>query len=84
MKMKKILKAEIIKFPYWYKRICAKMIILKNIKNSSLVKVFFVLREVIPVIKKSNIITKFLVTLESLINIIWYYFLSKLKSKKLN
>ena len=74
----KIQKPELIKIPYWYQRICAKMIILRNIKNSSLPKVFFGFRDLFPVINKANIVIKFMIITETILNIFWY----SLKTKK--
>jgi hypothetical protein len=65
-------KVQLIQMPYWYLRICAKMIILRNIKNSSLVKIFSEFRKILPIIRKSNIVTKFLVVCETILNVFWY------------
>ena len=65
-------KVQLIKIPYWYLRICAKMIILRNIKNSSLIKIFSEFRKILSVIRKSNIFTKCLIVSETILNIFWY------------
>ena len=65
-------KVQLIQMPYWYIRICAKMIILRNIKNSSLVKIFSEFRKILPIIRQSNIVTKFLVVCETILNVFWY------------
>ena len=75
-------KSELIEIPYWYQRICAKMIILRNIRNSSLLKVFSAFRDLFPVFYKSNIVTKFMIATETVLNIFWYYFKPTFKTKK--
>ena len=73
---------ELIKIPYWYLRISAKQILLRNLKLSSLIKAIFQFRIIFKIIKNSNFLIKFLIVFESIINILWYSFTFTLKSKK--
>ena len=75
-------KVKLIKFPYWYLRIAAKQIILRNIKLSTLIKVIFQFDVIFSIIKNSNLSVKFLIIFESIINILWYSFVLTLKPKK--
>jgi len=68
---------QIIKVPYWYQRISAKMIILRNIKNSGFIKAFSGFKDLFRVINKTNIITKFMIISENILNIFWYSFKMK-------
>ena len=70
------------KFPYWYLRIAAKQIILRNIKLSSLIKTIFQFNIIFSIIRNSNFMVKFLVILESILNTLWYSFTSTIKPKK--
>ena len=75
-------RVKLIKIPYWYLRIAVKQIILKNIKISTLLKKIFQFNIVIKLIKDSNFLVKFLIILESIINIFWYSIIFTLKPKK--
>ena len=75
-------KVELIKIPYWYLRISAKQILLRNLKLSSLIKAIFQFRIIFAIIKNSSFLTKFLIVFESIINILWYSFSFTLKPKK--
>ncbi len=72
------------KFPYWYLRIAAKQIILRNIKLSTLVRTVSQFDIIFSIIKNSNLLIKFLIIFESIINIFWYGLISTLKFKKLH
>ena len=75
-------KVELIKIPYWYLRIGAKQILLRNIKLSTLIKTIFQFDVIFTIIKNSNFLIKFLIIFESIINIFWYSFVFTLKSKQ--
>ncbi len=75
-------KVELIKIPYWYLRISAKQILLRNLKLSSLIKAIFQFRIIFEIIKNSSFLTKFLIVFESIINTLWYSFTFTLKLKK--
>ena len=75
-------KVELIKIPYWYLRISAKQILLRNLKLSSLIKAIFQFRIIFKIIKNSNFLIKFLIVFESIINTLWYSFTYTLKPKK--
>ena len=75
-------KVELIKIPYWYLRISAKQILLRNLKLSSLIKAIFQFRIIFKIIKNSNFLIKFLIVFESIINTLWYSFTFTIKPKK--
>ena len=75
-------KIKLIKIPYWYLRVSAKSIMLRNIKLSTLIKIIFQFNIIIKLINNSNFVVKFLIILESIINIFWYSIVFTLKSKK--
>ncbi len=77
-------KIELIKIPYWYLRIVAKQIIKRDIKITKLKKTLFQMGEIFKIIKSSNIHIKFLIILETIINIFWYSIKSGIKSNKLS
>ena len=69
------------KVPYWYLRIVAKQILLRNLKLINLLKAVLQFKIIFKILKKSNFITKVLVIFESIINIIWYSIILTFKSK---
>ena len=73
---------ELIKIPYWYLRVSAKQILLRNLKLSNLIKAIFQFRIIFKIIKNSNFLIKSLIVFESIINTLWYSFTFTLKSKK--
>ena len=74
-------KVELIKIPYWYLRISAKQILLRNLKLSSLIKAIFQFRIIFKIIKNSSLLTKLLIVSESVINTLWYSIIYTFKSK---
>ena len=76
-------KIELIKIPYWYLRIAAKQIILRNLSLSTFIKNFSQINIIFSIIKKTNILTKFLIIIETIINIVWYSLTFTIKNKKL-
>ena len=74
-------KVELFKIPYWYLRISAKQILLRNIKLSNFIKTLFQLGTIFNMVKNSNYIVKILILLESIINISWYSVVSTVRSK---
>jgi len=75
-------RVKLIRFPYWYMRIAAKQIILRNLKLFTLVKSMFQFNIVFSIIRNSNFLVKFLIIFESIINILWYSVIFTFKSKK--
>ena len=75
-------KVELIKIPYWYLRISAKQILLRNIKLSTLIKTIFQFSEIYKIIENANFQKKLLIIFESILNVLWYSFVSVLKPKK--
>ena len=74
-------KVQLIKIPYWYLRISAKQIILRNMKLSTFIKSLFQLKIILTITKKNNFFIKFLIMSESIINTLWYSFILTFKSK---
>ena len=75
-------KVELIKIPYWYLRMSAKQILLRNLKLSNLIKAIFQFKIIFTIIKNSSFLIKLLIVSESVINTFWYSIIYTLKSKK--
>ena len=75
-------KVKLIKIPYWYLRMSAKQILLKNLKLSNLIKAIFQFKIIFTIIKNSSFLIKLLIVSESVINTFWYSIIYTLKSKK--
>ena len=75
-------RVELIKIPYWYLRIAAKQILLRNIRLSTLIKAILQFKIIFSIIKNSNFLTKVFIVFESVINTFWYSFIFTFKSKK--
>ncbi len=69
------------KIPYWYLRIAAKQVLLRNLKLSNFMKSISQFGEVFKIIENSNLQIKLFIILESMINILWYSIVSIFKSK---
>ncbi len=65
-------KHKLKRLPYWYTRICAKQIILRDLKFFKILNSLVHLKEIFQLIKGSNIFVKSTVILETLINIVWF------------
>ena len=74
-------RVQLIKIPYWYLRISAKQIILRNVNLFNLFSSLLQLNLILELLKNSNLIIKFLILSESLVNIIWYSLALTLKKK---
>ena len=75
------IKKNLEKVPYWYKRICAKQILLRDLKLSTILQSFSNFREISIITKTSNIFTILLIFLETGINFIYYSILNTLRAK---
>ena len=75
-------KIELNKIPYWYLRIAAKQVIMRDIKLSNLIKTIFQFNEIYKIIENANFQKKLLIIFESIVNVLWYSFISVLKPKK--
>ena len=75
-------KVNLIKFPYWYLRIAAKQVVLRNLKLSTFVKSLSQFKIILEIIKKGSFLTKLLVLFEVIINTIWYTLVYTLKPKR--
>ena len=74
-------KVKIIKVPYWYLRIAAKQIILRNIKISNFFKIMPQLKIIFKIIEDSNFFVKLLILFESILSTLWYSFVLTIKPK---
>jgi len=75
-------KVKLIKIPYWYLRIAAKQVLLRNIKLSRFLMTIRQFNEIFKIIENANLPTKFFIILESVINTLWYSLMGTLKNKK--
>lgn len=75
-------KVELIKIPYWYLRVAAKHIIIRNIKLSNLIKSIFQFKAIFLILKGARTEEKILIILETILNVIWYSVILTLKPKK--
>ena len=55
---------------------------MRDIKLSSLIKTIFQFSEIYKIIENANFQKKLLIIFESIINVLWYSFVSVLKPKK--
>ena len=75
-------KVQLFKLPYWYLRISAKQITVRNISIFKPKVLVSNLNNIFKILKKSNILEKILILIEYLLNIIWYTFKGLLNKKK--
>ena len=75
-------KVKLLKIPYWYLRISAKHIIIRNIKLANIYKTIQQLKIIFSILKGSNMYVKLLVIFETIINILWYSIILTLRPKK--
>lgn len=67
--------------PYWYMRICAKQILLRDLKLSKIFKSTIQFKEILRVVKGSNLFAKVLIFIESVLNFLYYSLLNTIKIK---
>ena len=67
--------------PFWYLRIAAKQILIRDASILKFLGTLRQFREVLKIIKKSKIYVQLLVVGESLLNMIWYSILRTFKEK---
>jgi len=75
-------KVDILKIPYWYLRMAAKQIIIRNIKLSNLIKTIKQSKIIFLILKDTKIYTKILIIFEAILNILWYSIILTLRPKK--
>ena len=75
-------KVKLLKIPYWYLRISAKHIIIRNIKLSNIIKSIKQLRIIFSILKDAKVYVKLLIIFETIINILWYSIILTLRPKK--
>ena len=78
----KFRKVKLVKFPYWYLRIAAKQIILRNINLLTFFKNMGQFNVIFSIIRNSSLSVKFLILTESVLNKLWYTLLSTFKLKR--
>ena len=71
------------KIPYWYKRICAKQILLRDHRFKKMLSSLLNFKEIFYIAKKSNLITFLLIFLETIINFVYYGLINTIKSKSI-
>ena len=71
------------KIPYWYKRICAKQILLRDHRLKKILSSLVNFKEVYYIAKKSNLITFLLIFLETITNFVYYGLINTIKSKSM-
>ena len=69
------------RIPYWYKRICAKQILLRDLRLSKIFRTSIQFKEIFKVVKGSNLVEKILIFMESILNFFWYLSLNTFKAK---
>ena len=69
-------------FPYWYLRIVAKQIMLRNLKLSTIFKALAQFDLIFLLLKKANFLSKPAIFIETIINTFWYAFIFTFRSKK--
>ena len=67
--------------PYWYKRICCKQILLRDLKISKFFQSINNFKEIFAIAKKSNIFIFLLISVETCANFIYYSLINSLKRK---
>ena len=67
--------------PYWYKRICCKQILLRDLKISKFFQSIYNFKEISSIAKKSNIFIFLLISIETAVNLIYYSLLNSIKRK---
>ena len=75
-------KVELIKIPYWYLRIAAKHIIIRNIKLLNLFKSVDQFKIIFSMLRGTRIEDKILILFESIVNVLWYSIILTFKPKK--
>ena len=78
---KNIINSNLIKVPFWYLRIAAKQILIRDVRISSFLGTIRQFFEVLKIIKKSKIYYQLPILVESLINVFWYTILRTFKEK---
>ena len=67
--------------PYWYKRICCKQILLRDLKISKFFQSIYNFKEILSIAKKSNIFIFLLISIETGVNFIYYSLINSIKRK---
>ncbi len=67
--------------PYWYKRICAKQVLLRDLRVTRIFSCILNFKEILLITKNSNILTFLMIFVESILNFIYYSLLNTIRTK---
>ena len=71
------------KIPYWYNRICAKQILLRDLKITRFFSSIINFKELFYIAKKSDILEFILIFIESVFNFIYYSLINTIRTKSI-
>ena len=69
------------KIPYWYNRICAKQILLRDLRINRFFSSIINFKELVYIAKKSNMLAFMVILIESFLNFIYYSLLNTIRTK---
>ena len=69
------------KIPYWYNRICAKQILLRDLRITRFFSSIINFKELLYIAKKSNMLALTVIFIESFLNFIYYSLLNTIRTK---
>ena len=69
------------KIPYWYNRICAKQILLRDLRITRFFSSIINFKELLYIAKKSNMLALMVIFIESFLNFIYYSLLNTIRTK---
>ena len=69
------------KIPYWYNRICAKQILLRDLRITRFFSSIINFKELLYISKKSNMLALMVIFIESFLNFIYYSLLNTIRTK---
>ena len=69
------------KIPYWYNRICAKQILLRDLRITRFFSSIINFKELFYIAKKSNMLALMVIFIESFLNFIYYSLLNTIRTK---
>ena len=80
-KKKLIVEDNLQKIPYWYNRICAKQILLRDLRITRFFSSIINFKELLYIAKKSNMLALMVIFIESFLNFIYYSLLNTIRTK---
>ena len=78
---KLIVEDNLQKIPYWYNRICAKQILLRDLRITRFFSSIINFKELLYIAKKSNMLALMVIFIESFLNFIYYSLLNTIRTK---